>query len=88
MKVNDRNWILYLGLSDAGQNFRLREEWFESGPVERDLGMLVGSRLNMTQQCTLADKRANHILVFTTQCSQLFKRGNYPTVFTIGVAPP
>lgn len=35
--------------------------WLESSSVERDLAMLVDSRLNMSGQCVLAAKRANCI---------------------------
>jgi len=38
--------ILYLGQSNAGHKYELGEEWLESSPAERDLEVLVGSRLH------------------------------------------
>ena len=37
----------------------LGDKRLESSPVKRDLRILVGSKLNMSQQCTLAVQRAN-----------------------------
>ncbi|KAK4831219.1 hypothetical protein QYF61_016056 [Mycteria americana] len=53
----------FLGQSNAGHKYRLGEEWLESSPAERDLGvLLVVSRLHRSQQCALAARRANPML--------------------------
>ncbi|KAK4832448.1 hypothetical protein QYF61_023172 [Mycteria americana] len=54
--------VLHLTYTSKSIKYKLGEEWLESSPAERNLGVLVSRRLNMSQQCALAAKRANHIL--------------------------
>ncbi|KAJ7425017.1 hypothetical protein WISP_25766 [Willisornis vidua] len=35
-------WILYLGHNNLIQHYRFVKEWLESGPAQKDLGVLVG----------------------------------------------
>lgn len=63
MRFNQSKYkVFHLAHGIPCYQYRLRDVRMERSPAEKDLGVLVGEKLDMSQRCTLTAQKANCIL--------------------------
>jgi len=80
--------VLHVDRGNPKHKYRLGGEWLESSPEEKDLGVLVDEKFNMSWQCVLAAQKANHILGYITRSMASMSREGILPPYSALVRPP
>jgi len=81
--------VLHLDRNNCQYQYRLGDEGIESSPDEKDLGVLVDEKLDMSHQSALAAQKANHILGCTkSSMASRVREGILPLYSALFTLPP
>jgi len=76
-----------MGQSNPKHKYRLGGEWIDSSPEEKDLGLLVDEKLNVTEQCALIAQEASHILGYIKRSVASRSRERIPPLCSTLIRP-
>jgi len=77
--------VLHMGQGNSCYQYRLGDEGIESSPAEKNLGVLVEGKLDMSHHCTLTAQKANHTLgcIKRSSVARRSKEGILPLYSTL-----
>ncbi|RMB94428.1 hypothetical protein DUI87_29239 [Hirundo rustica rustica] len=79
LEFNKARWkVLHLGWGSPKHRYRLGRERSEGSSGEKDLGVLVDERLDMSWQCVFATQKDNPILGYTKSGTSRSREGTLP----------
>ena len=88
MKFNwDKCQVLHLGKRNQMHSYRTGDIWLSNTTNEKDLGIVVDHKLNMSQQCDIAAKKANAIFGCINRSITLKSREVLVPLYTALVRP-
>ncbi|XP_065413911.1 uncharacterized protein LOC101936461 [Chrysemys picta bellii] len=82
---NDKCRVLHLGWKNPMHCYRLGTNWLSGSSAEKDLGITVDEKLELSQQCALVAKKANGILGCISR-SIASRTSDYSLLFGNGAA--
>jgi len=82
--------VVYMGHGNCQHQYRLGDEWIESSPAEKDLGILVDEKLDVSKQCMLAVQTDSQLYpgLHPQQRGQQVEGGDSPTLLHSCETPP
>ena len=85
MKFNKaQSKVLYRAQGHPQYQYRLGDEWSESSPAEKDSGILVDDKLDMSRPCAPAAQQANRVLgCIHRSVASRWREGIFPLCSTL-----
>jgi len=89
MKFNRaKGKVLHLCWDDHQYQYRLGDEWIESSPAGKDLGILVDEKLNTSRLCAHSQESQSYPGLHQMKCGQQVEGGDSRPLLRFHETPP